>query len=62
MMIARENKQIVDDTKREKQRKLRAFDQLVDYMDAQHQHRAILLIRARRSAIAGAGDSRHENV
>lgn len=40
-MIVRENKQVIDDTKRKK-RKLRAFDELVDYMDGQYQHRAIL--------------------
>ena len=42
MMIAREKKQIVDDTKRKKKRKPRAFDELFDYMDAQYQHPAIL--------------------
>jgi hypothetical protein len=39
-MITRENK-LIDNTKR-KQRKLREFDQLVDYMQEQYQHRAIL--------------------
>jgi hypothetical protein len=39
-MIVRKNK-LVDDSKR-KQRKLREFDQLVDYMQEQYQHRAIL--------------------
>jgi hypothetical protein len=40
-MIVRMNK-LVDDNKKQQQRKLRDFDKLMDYMTEQYTHRAII--------------------